>query len=49
MKLKEAIKILEHHNKWRTDNSFPSKIPMQEPKKITKAIDTVLTHLKESK
>ena len=42
----EAIKILEDHNKWRCDNSVPSIYEATEPKKLTEAIDTVISELK---
>jgi len=43
MKLKKAIKILKDHNEWRKGSET---IPMTEPKKLTKAIETILAYLK---
>ena len=48
MKLKEAARILEQHNKWRRDNSVPGKYEMANPKELGIAIDTVVNHLKNS-
>lgn len=42
MNLKEAINILEHHNKWRCDNSVPSKYEQTDAIKLTKAINVVV-------
>lgn len=47
MKIKEAIEILENHNKWRRDSSFPPKIDMVEPKKLGVAIDVIIKHFKK--
>lgn len=47
MKLKEAIQILEQHNKWRRDNSIPPKLEMQNPKQLGIAIDVIIKHLKK--
>ncbi len=47
MKLKEAAKILENHNKWRRDSNFPSKYEMANPKELGIAIDTVVKFIKE--
>jgi hypothetical protein len=44
MKLKKAIKILEQHNEWRKGSET---IPMTEPKKLTKAIETILAYLNQ--
>jgi len=43
MDLKEAIKILEHFQKWRTG----SDIEMIHPKVLTKAIDLILKEVKK--
>tara|TARA_R110000851_G_scaffold280963_1_gene434330 strand:- start:164 stop:340 length:177 start_codon:yes stop_codon:yes gene_type:complete len=40
MKLTEAIKILENHNKWRRDNT--GELTMANPTLLGKAIDAVL-------
>ncbi len=41
MKLNEAIKILEEHNRWRNGDGV-----MQEPKKLTEAIEIAINILK---
>ena len=46
MKIKEAIEVLENHNKWRCDNSVPSIYEQTDAKKLTEAIDTVTSELK---
>ena len=46
MTRKEAIKILEDHNKWRCDNSIPSIYEATAPKKLTEAINTAISELK---
>jgi len=43
MDLKEAIKILEHFQKWRVG----SDIEMIHPKVLTKAIDLILKEVKK--
>lgn len=45
MKIDEAIKILDRHNKWRQG----AEIPMEKPLVISIAIDTVLSELKKLK
>ena len=47
MTLKQAIKIVENHNKWRRDNNVPSKTKMVEPKKLGVALDVLLTVAKD--
>ena len=42
MTLKQAIKIVENHNKWRRDNNVPPKTQMVEPKKLGVALDVLL-------
>lgn len=42
MTLKQAIRILERHNKWRKGD----KIKMIEPQLITEAIDLIISHLR---
>jgi len=42
MKIKEALKILKHHNDWRRNNS-DIDMEMVNPKLLGKAIDTVIT------
>jgi len=52
MKLIKAMQILEDHNKWRraegrcNDSEFLS-LPKYSPEEIGRAIDTVLSNLKE--
>ena len=46
MTITEAMKVLEDHNKWRCDNSVPSIYEQTDTKKLTKAIDTVISELK---
>jgi hypothetical protein len=45
MKLKQAIEILETHNKWRRGDD---NVPMTNPKDIGIAIDIVVKHVKNS-
>lgn len=45
MKLKEAIKILDIHNRWRRG----ADIKMQNPTRLGKAIDIILEYLKKEK
>jgi len=47
MKLKEAITILENHNKWRRNDKVPNDIVMAEPKELGVAIDTVVSGFKK--
>ena len=42
MKIKEAIKILERHNKWRRG----AEMPMENPEKLGEAIDVAIRNLK---
>jgi len=46
MKEEKAIKILEDHNRWRCDNNVPSKYPPTDSKKLTEAINTVVSIFK---
>lgn len=43
MKLKTAIKILKHHQKWRRG----ADIKMENPTRLDKAIDKILKELKK--
>lgn len=43
MDLKEAIKILEEHNKWRRG----AEVQMTDPKKLGIAIEVILIKIKE--
>lgn len=45
MNLKEAIKVLKAHNKWRTG----SDIEPTEPKKLTEALDIAINLLSKLK
>ena len=45
MEIKEAIKILENHQKWRLGKNEI----MCEPKKITKAIEIIINEIKKIK
>lgn len=45
MELKEAIDILEHHNRWRRGDDDEV---MCNPAELGKAIDTVVAHCRES-
>ena len=47
MTLKQAIKIVENHNKWRRDNNVPPKTKMVEPKKLGVALDVLLIVAKD--
>lgn len=47
MKLEEAIKILELHNKWRRNNDEVNPYRMQNPSEIGIAIDVVIRAAKE--
>jgi len=44
MELYDAIKLLEHHNKWRKG----ADIPMVNPSALGEAIDTVVKKYKEN-
>lgn len=46
MDIKEAIEILEQHQKWRCDNNVPSIYEQTDPRKLTNAINTALDKLK---
>ena len=47
MTLKQAIRIVENHNKWRRDNNVPPKTKMVEPKKLGVALDVLLIVAKD--
>ncbi len=47
MTLKQAIKIVENHNKWRRDNNVPSKYKMGDVKKLGIALDVLLIVAKD--
>ena len=42
MTLKQAIEIVERHNKWRRDNNVPSKTKMGNPTELGEALDVLL-------
>ena len=47
MTLKQAIRIVENHNKWRRDNNVPPKTKMGNPKKLGVALDVLLIVAKD--
>ena len=47
MTLKQAIKIVESHNKWRRDKNVPPKTRMVEPKRLGVALDVLLIVAKD--
>ena len=47
MTLKQAIKIVESHNKWRRDNNVPPKTRMVDPKRLGVALDVLLIVAKD--
>ena len=47
MTLKQAIRIVETHNKWRRDNNVPPKTKMGDPKKLGIALDVLLIVAKD--
>ena len=47
MTLKQAIRIVESHNKWRRDNNVPPKTKMGNPKQLGVALDVLLTVAKD--
>ncbi len=47
MTLKQAIKIVENHNKWRRDNNVPPKYKMDDVKKLGIALDVLLIVAKD--
>lgn len=44
MTLKQAIKIIENHNKWRRDNNAPPKYQMVDVKELGVAKDYCKIH-----
>ena len=42
MTLKQAIKIVESHNRWRRDNNVPPKTKMASPAELGEALDVLL-------
>ena len=49
MDLKQTIKILEEHNRWRRDNNVPAKTKMVDPEVLGIAIDTAIKELNKFK
>ena len=47
MTIKQAIKIVESHNKWRRDNNVPPKTRMVDPKRLGVALDVLLIVAKD--
>ena len=47
MTLKQAIKIIENHNKWRRDNNVLPKTKMADPKRLGVALDVLLIVAKD--
>ena len=47
MTLKQAIRIVENHNKWRRDSNVPPKTRMVEPKRLGVALDVLLIVAKD--
>ena len=47
MTLKQAIKIVENHNRWRRDNNVPPKHQMADPKELGVALDVLLIVAKD--
>lgn len=45
MNLKQTIKVLEEHNRWRRDNNVPAKTKMAEPKVLGMALDRAIEEL----
>ena len=47
MTLKQAIRIVENHNKWRRDTNVPPKYKMGDAKKLGIALDVLLIVAKD--
>ena len=47
MTLKQAIKVVESHNKWRRDKNVPPKTKMANPTELGKALDVLLVVAKD--
>lgn len=45
MNLKQTIKVLEEHNRWRRDNNVPAKTKMADPKILGMALDRAIEEL----
>lgn len=47
MTLKQAIKIVQRHQRWRRDSNVPPKVKMQNPTKLGEALDVLLIVAKD--
>ena len=47
MTLKQAIEIVERHNKWRRDPNVPPKAKMENPTELGEALDVLLIVAKD--
>ena len=47
MTLKQAIRIVGNHNKWRRDNNVPPKTKMGDARKLGVALDVLLIVAKD--
>ena len=47
MSMKDAMKILIQHNKWRRDNHIPNKYDMVNPAELGKAIEIAINTMQE--
>ena len=47
MSMKDAMKILIQHNKWRRDNHIPNKYDMVNPTELGKAIEIAINTMQE--
>ena len=47
MSMKDAMKILIQHNKWRRDNHIPNKYDMVNPTELGKAIEIAINAMQE--
>ena len=47
MSIKDAMKILIQHNKWRRDNHIPNKYDMVNPTELGKAIEIAINAMQE--
>ena len=47
MSIKDAMKILIQHNKWRRDDHIPNKYDMVNPTELGKAIEVAINVMKE--
>ena len=47
MTIKQAIRIVESHNKWRRDENVPPKTKMASPAELGEALDVLLIVAKD--